>query len=98
DDAFLRRIPYKIEVRDPSEAEFRSLFARMAKGMGFICDSEIVDYMVKEHYVKAQRPFRFCHPRDLIRQVENRCTLHDMPRVITREAIDQAIENYFSIM
>lgn len=98
DDAFLRRIPYKIEVRDPSEGEFRSLFSRMAKNMGFICDHEIVDYMVTEHYVKAQRPFRFCHPRDLIRQVENRCTLHDMPRVITREAIDQAIENYFSIM
>ena len=26
DDAFLRRIPYKIEVVDPSEEEFRQLF------------------------------------------------------------------------
>ena len=30
DDAFLRRIPYKIEVIDPSEEEFRELFKIMA--------------------------------------------------------------------
>ena len=29
DDAFLRRIPYKIEVLDPSEEEFRSLLRTM---------------------------------------------------------------------
>ncbi|MCA9082297.1 MAG: AAA family ATPase, partial [Planctomycetaceae bacterium] len=98
DDAFLRRIPYKIEVKDPTEQEFRSLFSKVAKGMDFSCSPETLHYLVEEHYVRGQRPFRFCHPRDLCRQVENRCTLHELPRVIDNAAIDQAVENYFSIM
>ena len=35
DEAFLRRIPYKIEVLDPSEDEFRELFELMAAKLGF---------------------------------------------------------------
>lgn len=98
DDAFLRRIPYKIEVKDASESEFRSLFIKMSRLLNFECAPEMIDYLIQEHYVAANRPFRFCHPRDLLRQVENRCTLHQLPREISRDAIDQAIENYFSIM
>ncbi|WP_417847262.1 AAA family ATPase [Thalassoglobus sp.] len=98
DDAFLRRIPYKIEVKDASEIEFRNLFIKMAKKARFECSHETVDYLIQHHYVGANRPFRFCHPRDLLRQVENRCTLHNLPHEITKSAIDQAVENYFSIM
>lgn len=98
DDAFLRRIPYKIEVKDANETEFRELFIKMARKSQFDFTPEIVDYLIQEHYVAAQRPFRFCHPRDLLRQVENRCTLHNLPKEISKEAIDQAVENYFSIM
>jgi predicted ATPase with chaperone activity len=35
DDAFLRRIPYKIQITDPSEQEFHDLFKMMAPKMGF---------------------------------------------------------------
>jgi hypothetical protein len=66
--------------------------------MGFEMEQSVMDYMVESHYIRAQRPFRFCHPRDLLRQVENRCTLHQLPRVVTKDALDQAVENYFSIM
>ena len=30
DEAFLRRIPYRIEIVDPSEGQFRELFRRTA--------------------------------------------------------------------
>ena len=98
DDAFLRRIPYKIEVKDPTAAEFKSLMISLAQSMGFQCEATIVDYLIQTHYTPVSRRFRFCHPRDLLRQVENRCTLHHLQRVVTREAIDQAVGNYFSIM
>jgi len=98
DDAFLRRIPYKIEVHDPSEEEFRKLFSFMVEKAGFTMESDVLDYLIETHYVQAQRPFRYCQPRDLIRQAENRCSVHNLPREITHESIDQAVENYFSIM
>ncbi|MCA8996977.1 MAG: AAA family ATPase [Planctomycetaceae bacterium] len=98
DDAFLRRIPYKIEVRDPSQEEFETLFQKVAKDWEFRIEPGVIDYMIQKHYLGIERPFRFCHPRDLIRQIENRCTLHDLPRTVTMDAVDQAFENYFSVM
>ena len=38
DDAFLRRIPYKIEVENPTEEEFIKLFEIMCPLMGFTFD------------------------------------------------------------
>jgi hypothetical protein len=98
EDAFLRRIPYKIEVKDPTEAEFLKLFLDSAAKAKFECAPEKLEYLLGKHYRPIGRSLRFCHPRDLIRQMENRCTLHELPRIVTEEALDQAVENYFSIM
>ena len=70
----------------------------LAKKIGFQCEPSVVDHLIQTHYLPVNRPFRFCQPRDLLRQVENLCTLHCLPMVVTREAIDQAVSNYFSII
>ncbi len=98
DEAFLRRIPYKIEVPNPTEEGFRKLFTTEARSRGFECDPGVVDYLIQRHYIERGRTFRFCHARDLLRQVENSCTLHERDLVVTAESIDEAIGNYFAIM
>lgn len=98
DEAFLRRIPYKIEVNNPTEAQFRHLFHQLTAKLGFEHDTDTIDYLLERHYRQANRELRFCHPRDLLRQMENRCSLHEMKRVVSRAAIDEAVQNYFSIM
>ncbi len=76
DEAFLRRIPYKIEVNSPNETEFASLFLELANRQGFRCDEQAVAYLLETHYVQANRPLRYCHPRDLLRQIRNFCEFH----------------------
>jgi predicted ATPase with chaperone activity len=98
DEAFLRRIPYKIEVLDPSEEEFRELFKTSAEKMGFEYRQEAVDHLIREHYQKANRPFRFCQPRDILLQVRNYCAYHKRPLELTNEYFDLAAENYFAVM
>jgi hypothetical protein len=98
DEAFLRRIPYKIEVIDPSEGEFRGLFKIMAEKMNIIYHEDVVDYVVEKHYKAVGRPLRFCQPRDLLLQVQNDCKYHSIPAEMTKEFIDRAVENYFVIM
>ncbi|WP_437230678.1 AAA family ATPase [Planctomicrobium sp. SH661] len=98
DEAFLRRIPYKIEVENPTEPQFRKLFRSLTAKLEFNHDETVIDYLIETHYRQANRSLRFCHPRDLLRQMENRCSLHQMERVLNREAIDEAVNNYFSIM
>jgi hypothetical protein len=96
DEAFLRRIPYKVEVFDPSEADFRALFCRLATQWGFTFDPKIVDYLLEKHYRSHGRGLRFCHARDVLLQVKNLCEFHEQAFVLTETNIDVAIYNYFA--
>ena len=98
DEAFLRRIPYKIRVGDPTEQEFRGLLERIAKDKGFTIDAGAVEHLLEAHYRPLNRPMRFCHPRDLLRQVKNFCEVLERPRRVSKEAIDAAATNYFSTL
>jgi len=96
DEAFLRRIPYKIEVFDPSEEEFRELFIKMAAKQGFDFEDDVITYLLEKHYRKAGRPLRYCHARDLLLQINNLCEFHELARRITPTSIDVAAYNYFA--
>ncbi len=98
DEAFLRRIPYKIEVPDPSEDEFRDLFKLVAAGLGCPYRREPVDRLIEKHYRQPGRPFRYCHPRDLLLQIRSFCAYKGVPLEITDENLDQAVVNYFAVM
>jgi hypothetical protein len=98
DEAFLRRIPYKIEVPDPSEAEFRELFQLMATKLGFVYREEAVDYLIETHYRQVGRPFRCCQPRDLLTQVRNFCRFQNQSLEMSPDNLDFAVQNYFAVM
>ncbi len=98
DDAFLRRIPYKIEVPNPSVENFVKLFKIMCGIYKFEWKPELIQYLIKEHYLPTNRPLRNCHPRDLLLQVTNYCKYLKREKELTKESLDFACENYFSIM
>lgn len=98
DEAFLRRIPYKIEIPDPTEEEFRALFRMMAERFGCPYREEAIDYLIAKHYRAVGRPFRCCHPRDLLLQIANYCAFQKVPLEMTPKYFDLAVENYFSVM
>ena len=66
DEAFLRRIPYKIEITDPSPQEFHKLFEIYCNKLEFEYIPETINYLLEKHYLKARRRLRRCHPRDLL--------------------------------
>jgi predicted ATPase with chaperone activity len=98
DDAFLRRIPYKIEVSDPAESEFRELFRIMAPITGVTYNQQALDYLVETHYKRVGRPMRCCQPRDLLLQIRNYCRYIGRDPVMSPENLDFAVENYFAVM
>jgi predicted ATPase with chaperone activity len=98
DDAFLRRIPYKIEVPNPSVEYFVKLFKIMCGIYKFEWKPELIQWLIQKHYVPTNRPLRNCHPRDLLLQVQNYCKYLKRPQVLSEEALDFACDNYFSIM
>ncbi len=98
DDAFLRRIPYKVEVHDPSETEFRELFRMMCAALDFEYDERVIDDLIERHYRSVKRPFRCCQPRDLLLQIRNYCHFLKVKPELCSEYFDQAVANYFAIM
>jgi predicted ATPase with chaperone activity len=99
DEAFLRRIPYKIHASDPSEAEFRQMLEMFAPKLGFEeINQAAIEHLLTEHYHRAKRPFRCCQPRDLLLQVRNYCIYNDLPLVMKPEYFDFAVLNYFTVM
>lgn len=96
DEAFLRRIPYKIEVNGPTREEFVTLFQELAARGGCQCDPTALHYLLDTHYQPSNRPLRYCHPRDLLRQVRNYCEFNKQPLAVTKETLDVAVRNYFA--
>jgi hypothetical protein len=96
DEAFLRRIPYKIRVCDPDEKEFYRLMDETATKLGFIIEPDAISHLIGRHYGK--RPMRFCHVRDLLLQVKNLCQFQDRPLILSARAFDTAVQNYFAAM
>jgi predicted ATPase with chaperone activity len=98
DEAFLRRIPYKVNVPDPDEAEFHRLFALAAPTVGFTYLRDAVEYLLDKHYRPTNRRRRRCHPRDLLMQVHHYCTYHDAPLEMKPEYFDVVVEDYFTVV
>jgi predicted ATPase with chaperone activity len=96
DEAFLRRIPYKVHIADPSESEFHRLFEFCAPKLGFRYRREPIDYLVQTHYRPFQRGLRRCHPRDLLGQIRNYCIYNELPLEMLPEHFDRAVKGYFT--
>jgi hypothetical protein len=98
DEAFLRRMPYKIDVGNPSEDEFRSLLKKIAGEWGVKYHDGPVNYLIDKYYKSCQREMRYCQPGDLLHQVCTLCNVLEVPLEITNEAIDAAAKNYFTLL
>ncbi len=98
DEAFLRRIPYKIEVSNPSSEEFHRLFEMFAKSLKCEYRKEVVDTLLQRHFAPYHRPLRRCHPRDLLMQIRNYCAYNDLPMEMTNEHFDRVVRSYFTAL
>jgi predicted ATPase with chaperone activity len=96
DEAFLRRIPYKIEISDPTEQEFHFLFEIYAKSFDCEYRSDVVEHILSSHYAPERRPLRRCHPRDLLSQVRNYCVYNDLPMEMRCDHFDRVVKSYFT--
>lgn len=96
DEAFLRRIQYRIELGDPEEQEFQYLFQIAAEKYNCDYNPEAVEWLLQEHYRSTGRPLRRCHPRDLLLQVRNLCTYNDLPFEMLPEHFNTVSTGFFT--
>ncbi|RLC63330.1 MAG: ATP-binding protein [Chloroflexi bacterium] len=95
DEAFLRRIRHKIEIKDPTWDEYREIFRRVCAEKGVPYDEQGLAYLIQEHYLKPNRPRRACHPRDIVDQLIDIARYLNVPAVLSEDLIDRACDAYF---
>ena len=95
DEAFLRRIPYKILAKNPTMDEFCQIFELNCRRRNLAFDPVLVEYLNRKYYQPRKLQMRACHPRDLVEQVVDRCRYQNREPAITRELLDAACGSYF---
>lgn len=95
DEAFLRRIRYKIKIDYPSPEVFEAIFRKVCAANGVEFDPEVFRYLLKHHYEKNGLHPNSCHPRDLVDQILDHAHYFNYPAKLTRKDIDMAWQNYF---
>ncbi len=94
DEAFLRRIPYKICMHDPSEDEFREIFRAATAKYKIRYSEKRTDYLLMNHF-RGIRTMRGCHAKDILDQLVNIALFENKePKMGVRE-LDRSVELYF---
>jgi SpoVK/Ycf46/Vps4 family AAA+-type ATPase len=96
DEAFLRRIGYKIEFPYLTPQQYSEIWRQHCESQGIPADQEILEHAIEGLHGAREVPLLPCHPRDLLGLCMDRAIYTDQPRRVTKETLEWAWENYFA--
>lgn len=96
DEAFLRRMGYRLYVTPPSAEIYASIYKRYIESVDLTYDPQQVEYLLTR-YKEENRPLRGCEPRDLIQRCLDICKFEKRAPSVSRELLQLAWINYFGI-
>jgi predicted ATPase with chaperone activity len=97
DEAFLRRIQYKIYADSPTVDDFATIFENYCKSKDVPFDRALVDEMLETYYKPNGIELRACHPRDLVNQALGLASYLGRERRLTTELLQAACKTYFVV-
>jgi predicted ATPase with chaperone activity len=95
DEAFLRRIHYKVFAESPTTREFRDIFMTCCQQQDVTFDDELVEDLIEGFYRPRGIALRGSHPRDLIAQALSLGEYRGEPRRLTTELLQTVSAAYF---
>lgn len=95
DDAFLRRVRYKLEVQRPSAELFRTLFKLACDKHRVPFDEESFQILLRM-YQQDKRPMNACEPRNLVSAVESLADYFEREPVLDEDLLSRAYTGYFT--
>ena len=96
DEAYLRRLRYRIPAPNPSAEQYRRIFRAVCGSVGLAYDPESVDYLFHTWYEGQGIDMRACHPRDLIAHIMDICRFERIEPTLSPDLMDQAAELNFA--
>ena len=94
DEAFLRRMGYRLHIAPPTRQQYISIFQGVLEDNGLDYDEKLLEFLL-QRYEKEERPLRCCEPRDLIHNLLDICRYVGQPPELSKELLERAWINYF---
>ncbi len=95
DDAFLRRIRYKVELPNPTLEDFHAIFERECERARVDYSHSAITHLLDHRYTRQNRELRGCHPRDLVEAIVDAASYDSRTPKLTAASIDEACATYF---
>jgi hypothetical protein len=95
DEAFLRRLQYKMLMRGPARNEFVRIFENFCVSKRLPYTPALLDQFIERHYRDTGKVFRRCHPRDVLTHALNLIQFEKRPYELTTEVLEHAFESCF---
>ncbi len=97
DEAFLRRIAYKIEVPYPSEENYRKIFQLVTANADVPFPPDIIEYLNEHFYEPNAMPHSAHHPKFIVDRVVDRCHFRGEPPTFSEEGLEYALGNLLAV-
>jgi predicted ATPase with chaperone activity len=95
EEAFLRRIHYKIHVPDPDERRYDEIFDRCCLAEGIAYDPDAPELIRREYYRRGRAWPRGCHPRDILSHLRDIAAFNGHVPVLSPTLLRKACDSYF---
>jgi len=95
DEAFLRRIQYKIFAESPTRDEFLQIFQNCCRDNNIDYRPDVIEDLLVSYYRPRQIQLRGCQPRDLINQAISLAEYYGNAPELTKEVLEAACASYF---
>jgi len=95
DEAFLRRIRYKIKIDHPTAEQYETIFKRICDKNAITFNRDAFDYLINDCYRSNGVKLNACHPRDIIDHIIDIAHYYRRPPEMNKDGIAAAWANYF---
>ena len=95
DEAFLRRVRYKVYAESPTRQEFVRIFANYCRQVHVSFEPAVVDNLIDGRLLRRRIKLRGCQPRDLVDHALAAAEYAGQPRQLTLALLEAACDSYF---
>lgn len=96
DEAFLRRLGYKIYVGPLDEEAYRLIARQVCDELEIPFTNEGFNYLMNEHHYREGRPLMACIPREILGQARDIARYEGVPTELSEVFLDWAWNNHFA--
>ncbi|HZW36727.1 MAG TPA: hypothetical protein VFF01_07265 [Candidatus Deferrimicrobiaceae bacterium] len=96
DEAFLRRLGYKIRIGYIAPLEYMAISRQVCTRLGMEFHPAPIKHLIEEEHAKRSIPLCACHPNDILSRAAEICRYRGAAPQLSNDVISQACRDYFT--